>query len=283
MKKLLTASILLVAIGGVYLFSTWGVDSATILINTASTYGVLASTYTDTSASTTITGNVGWTTPPATIPTINGTTHVADTAYNIAGTDQAILLSDLNSQPCNFTFGSATDLSLLTQPLQSGVYCVIGAQSIGTGGISLTSGLHVFRSTGALNTVANSIVSGDACDVVWTPVATTLGANSTFKGMVIDPSGITVGAHVDWNGNALAFGGTITTDTDTILVPTCTSPVIVIATSTPAVIYYGVTANNYVTTTPVLPSSTVPVISYPSQHRTLTSPSSTQITSNGKG
>lgn len=191
---------------------------------TTDSFAILSSTYTDTSSATTIiNGDLGYTTGPATPPVINGTVHVADGAYNTAGIDQGNTLVSLNNQPCDFTYGSAQDLSLLPQPLNAGVYCVIGAQSIGTGGITLKAGTYIFRSTGALNTVAGSIVSGgSACDVFWTPIATTLGANSTFKGTVIDNSGITVGNKVTWEGRALAFGGTVSTDADTITVPTCT-------------------------------------------------------------
>lgn len=201
---------------------------------TEATYGVLASTYTDTSAATTVNGDVGFTTPPATAPLGVHTNYGSGAPYSTAGSDQAVTLGLLNSQTCDFTFGSAQDLSLLVQPLTPGVYCTVGAQSVGTGGITLTSGTYIFRSTGALNTVANSVVSGgDSCDIFWTPTATTLGANSTFKGTVIDDSGITVGSTVNWSGRALSFGGTVTTDTDTITVPSCTTSVI--STTTPSV------------------------------------------------
>src|ERR1035437_6538237 len=120
-------------------------------LGTAATYGVLGSTYTNTSAGTTINGNVGYTTGPAVTPTISGTTHTADGAYNTAGTDQDSALSALNAQACDFNFGSPTDLSLLPQPLTPGVYCVTAAASIGTGGITLSgSGSYIFRINGAL-------------------------------------------------------------------------------------------------------------------------------------
>ncbi len=90
----------------------------------AATYGILGSTYTNTAAGTTVNGDLGYTTGPAVAPTVSGTTHVADGSYNQAGTDQGTALSSLNSQSCDFNFGSATDLSLLPQPLAPGVYCV---------------------------------------------------------------------------------------------------------------------------------------------------------------
>lgn len=191
-------------------------------LSDSATYGVLSSTYTDTSGATTVNGDVGFTTPPATAPAGVHPNYGSGAPYSSAGTDQATVLGLLNAQPCDFSFVGATDLSLLTQPLTAGVYCVTGAQSVGTAGITLGSGTYIFRSTGALNTVANSAVTGgNACNVFWTPTATTLGANSTFLGTDIDDAGITVGAVTTWLGRALAFGGTITTDTDTITAPSC--------------------------------------------------------------
>jgi hypothetical protein len=79
---------------------------------------------------------------------------------------------------------------------------------------------------GALTTGANSIITAingaSACNVWWTPTqATSLGANSTFLGTDIDAAGITIGDNVTWEGQALAFGGTVTTDNDTLTSPTC--------------------------------------------------------------
>jgi hypothetical protein len=199
-------------------------------LSSDTTFAILSNTYTNIAA-TTINGDAGYTTGPSVVPTINGTTHMADGAYTQAGTDEASALGILNAESCDFNFGSATDLSLLPQPLTPGVYCVTGAASIGTKGITLTNnGIYLFRITGALTTVANSIVTlaggASACNVFWTPTATTLGANSIFAGTDIDDSGITVGNAATWTGRALAYGGTVTTDTDTITAPgSCTAPV----------------------------------------------------------
>jgi len=87
------------------------------------------------------------------------------------------------------------------------------------------SGTYIFRPVGALTSTDNSVITltgASACDVFWTPsAATTLGANTTFAGIVIDAAGITVGANTIWTGAALAYGGTVTTDTNTITLPTC--------------------------------------------------------------
>jgi hypothetical protein len=198
-----------------------------VTLGTASTFGVLASTYTNTVAGVIINGDLGYTTGPAVSPIIFGTLYVApNTVYSQAGTDQGSALVALNALPCDVTFGGITNLSLLPQPLVPGVYCVTSAMSVGTGGITLDgAGTYVFRSAGALDTAVNSHVmltgGATAFNVFWTPgAATTLGANSVFVGTDIDDSGITIGSTVTMTGRALAFGGTVTSDTDTVTVPT---------------------------------------------------------------
>lgn len=200
----------------------------------AASFGVLANTYTNTVAGTTIDGDLGYTTGPATNPVVTGTTHTGDATYNQAGTDQGAALTALASQPCTFTFGGgAIDLSTDTThgPIgvyEPGVYCSAGAMDIG-GPLTLDgAGTYIFRPGGALTSTANATVTlsgASACDVFWTPTqATTLAADTTFHGTVIDDAGITIGANTTWTGRALAFGGTVTTDTNTITAPTCADP-----------------------------------------------------------
>lgn len=200
----------------------------------ADSFGILSSTYTNTVGGTSITGDLGYTTGPATAPTVSGTTHVANATYTQAGIDQGSALTDLNGQACTFTFASgAIDLATDTTHgsigvYTPGVYCTAAASaaSIGTGGITLSgSGTYIFKINGAFTTVASSVVTlsgASACDVFWAPTsATTLGASSTLNGTVIDAAGITIGSTVTWSGRALAFGGTVSTTSDTITVPSC--------------------------------------------------------------
>ena len=204
----------------------------------AASFGILSNTYTNTVGGTTISGDLGYTTGPAVAPTVNGTTYSPpDSKYSTAGTDQGAALANLDSQACTHTFpAGAVDLATDTSHgtigvYEPGVYCTTAssAASIGSGGITLTGGgTYIFRIDGALTTAANSVVTlaggASACDVFWTPTgATTLGANSTFAGTDIDDAGITIGSTVTWTGRALAFGGTVSTDTDTINVPSCGS------------------------------------------------------------
>lgn len=205
-------------------------------IGAASTFNILSSSYSNTVSGTTMTGDLGYTTGPAVAPTVGGTTHVADSTYNQAGIDQGNGLSALNSQPCTFNFAPGPiDLASDTThgPVgvyTPGVYCMAGAASIGGGGtITLTGGgTYIFRMDGTLTSSANSIVTlangASACDVWWTPTqATTLGANSTFAGTDMDASGITIGSLVTWQGQALAFGGTVSTASDTLTMPACSA------------------------------------------------------------
>ncbi|MDP2708540.1 MAG: ice-binding family protein [bacterium] len=202
-------------------------------LGSAASYGVLASTYTNTAAGTTINGDVGFTTGPAVVPLGTHTNYGSGAPYTEAGTDQGAALAALALEPCTFPFGSgAIDLSTDTTHgtagvYTPGVYCSSGAMDVG-GPLTLSgSGTYIFRTEGALTSTAGAIVTlagASACDVFWTPTsATTLAANTTFAGTVISDAGITIGANTTWEGQSLAFGGTITTDTDTITVPTCAS------------------------------------------------------------
>lgn len=198
----------------------------------ADTFGILSSTYTNTTPGTTINGDLGYTTGPAVAPTVNGATYTPGATYTQAGIDQSAALAALNSEVCTFTFpAGAVDLAsnaqFPTAIYVPGVYCITGAVAVGAGGITLDGpGTYIFRMTGALDTVAGSVVTlgpgASECDVWWTPIgATTLGANSTFRGTVIDDAAITVGSTVTWIGRALGFGGTVTTAVDTITAPSC--------------------------------------------------------------
>ncbi|MDO8667956.1 MAG: ice-binding family protein [bacterium] len=224
-------------------------------LGTAATYGILTGTFNYNVGLTTITGVAGTAALGYAVVaqgggaslTVTGTTQVNNLAWSTAGTDQGIALTALSApaQPCGngttipgFTFADgpidlATDTTHGTIRYYSpGVYCVTGAMAIGTAGIVLDSaGTYIFRSTGAFDTTIDSVVSlspgVSACDVFWTPgAATTLAANTTFVGTIIDNAGITIGNTVSWTGRALAYNagsGVVTANTDTITVPTCTA------------------------------------------------------------
>ena len=208
-------------------------------LGAAATYGVLGGTFTRNIGVTAITGDLGYTTLSGSgSHTVTGTDYGVGAPTPQARTDAGTALTNLNSQACTFTFASGA-INLATDTTHGaigvytpGVYCTTGAgaASIGTGGITLSgSGTYIFKVNGALTSVDNSNVTlangASSCDVFWAPIAaTTLGANTTFKGTIIDnANAITVGSLTAWIGRALSLGaGTVTTDTNTIN-STCTT------------------------------------------------------------
>jgi len=208
--------------------------ASTPSLGEAANYAILASTFTNTTAGTTINGSIGYATGPAVAPLGIHASYGSGAPYAAAGADQGTALIALNSQPCTFTAVGAIDLSTdathgSVGEYVPGVYCSTGVMTVG-GSLTLNgAGTYIFRSDGALNTTAGAIISltggATANNVFWTPTHTTLAANTVFKGIVIDDAGITIGANTVWIGSALAFGGTVTTDTDDITTAVYVAPV----------------------------------------------------------
>ena len=78
--------------------------ATTPTLGTATTFGVLGSTYSNSSGSTVINGDLGYITAPAVNPTVSGTTYVGGGIFSTAGAGQAAALANLNGQGCTFTF-----------------------------------------------------------------------------------------------------------------------------------------------------------------------------------
>ena len=201
-------------------------------------FGVVSSTFTNTSAATSITGNVCFSTGPAVTPmTSPGATYGACPVA--AGPDQLAALATVNGQLCtSLPVGPLEGISIGGGPpgtFPPGCYFSAGALDISVNGVVNLNGagVYIFRSSGgALTTGANSrvnlIAGACASDVFWAPTgATTLGANAaptltaTFVGTILDAAGVTLGLNANLSGRALAFGGTVTTDASVISVPTC--------------------------------------------------------------
>lgn len=240
-KISIVASVIYLGLG--FVGSTTALGATTPSLGAAATFGVLATTFTRNVGNTAITGDLGRTGGAAGsgTHTVTGTEYVAVNAtYTQAGIDQGAALVNLNSQPCTFTFAPGA-INLATDTTHGpigiytpGVYCTgaASAASIGTAGITLSgAGTYIFKIDGALTSVDNSKVllanGASSCNVFWAPTAaTTLGANSTFVGTIIDDAGITMGNSSLLTGRALAFAETITTDTATINASCSTSELI---------------------------------------------------------
>jgi len=199
-------------------------------LGTTSTFGVVSSTFTNTDAATVVNGDVCFTTGPGTSFTLNGTQTVPCSA--MVGLDQASALANLNGQACTSLGAGVVNLDTvvvganLPGTIPPGCYSSGGSLNISTSATVTLSGggVYIFRTTGALGVGANSkvIVANGACpsSVFWAPVAaTTLGANAALVGNIFDAAGITFGHLSALSGRALAYGGTITADANTISVP----------------------------------------------------------------
>jgi len=233
MEKALVGSVL-VAMISVIFFSIPTVTAAGPLdLTGVKNFALLANTFTA-GAGTTLNGDLGYTVPPATLPTVNGITFIStDSTYISAQAIQAMLIASANnstqSGACTTTLTAATVLDSLAQPLTPGVYCITGAVSINEKITLSGDGVYIFRMGGALNTVANSVVNlvGDAKadNVFWVPVgATTLGANSVFAGNVLSDAAITVSTTVTMDGRILSNGAVTTGALATIIAPIGITP-----------------------------------------------------------
>lgn len=205
-------------------------------LGTTSTFGVVASTFTNTNAATTVNGDACFTTGPGTAYTLSGTQTVPCSAQ--VGLDQNSALATLNGESCTSLGAGVVTLDTVVVGLNPagtippGCYSSGGAMNITTlATVTLSgNGVYIFRSGGALGVGASATVSltngALAANVFWTPIgASTFGASATFVGTIIDVAGITFGHLASLNGRALAFGGTVTADANTITVPVSATPV----------------------------------------------------------
>ena len=202
-------------------------------LGAAASYGVLSTTYTNPVPGTTINGDVGFTIAPAVVPVGAHPNYGPGAPYATAGADQGIALVDLNSQLCTSLGAGAIALDTVViganppGTFPPGCYSSGGAMDITLSTTVTLSGVgtYIFRPGGAFTTGANSVVTlvgASACDVFWTPTATTLGADSVMRGTIIDDSGVTLGSNVGWLGRALAFASTVTTAVDDVVTaPAC--------------------------------------------------------------
>lgn len=178
----------------------------------AASFGVLAGTsITNNSGGLTfVTGDVGspsQTTDPA--QAAGYFNYKSGAILDGALADLDVAITNANARACDVSFAGNIDLGGAS--LAPGVYCYAGTISI-TGTLTLNgNGVYIFRTPLTLNTTANSaiaLINGATADNVnWVPVgATTLGANSTFKGSILArASAITAGDNATLlNGRALS-------------------------------------------------------------------------------
>lgn len=197
-----------------------------ISLGGATNFGVLAATsITNNSGGTTlVTGDVG--SPSQTVDPVQAAGYAnykSGAVLTTALANMQTAITDANSRTCNVSSAAGIDLGGLT--FGPGVYCYSGAISI-TGTFTMNGpGLYIFRTSSTLNTTANSIVAftggATATTVFWVPVsATTLGANSVFKGTIMTPSAaITLGDHASLQNGRVLTGSATTLANNAITIP----------------------------------------------------------------
>jgi len=196
----------------------------------ARSFAVLGgSTVTNTGA-TTITGDVGVSSPgvsvtgfpPGTIA--RGTQHVGDPAANEAQRDAQSAYAALAGRVCTTPL---TGQDLGGKTLAPGVHCFTSSAQL-TGRLVLDArgqrdGIWVFQIASALTTAPNAAVvmrqGGRAGDVFWqVGSAATLGTGTKFIGNILAYSSITMNTGASLSGRAWARAG-VTMDRNVMQVP----------------------------------------------------------------
>lgn len=218
-------------------------------LGSTSAFGIVSGTSTNanTAPQTIINGSVCGTTLTVPRPlTITGGAEETPCAP-AKGIDQGAALATINGQACTPITGTLNGVIVggnAPGTFPPGCYAVTGAMDITTGTtVTLDAtapggdggSVWIFKSTGAFTTGASTagfpnvaLANGaSAANVFWAPAgATTIGANfalsatPTFVGTIIDDAGISLGHFANLLGRALNFATTVTTDANTITVPT---------------------------------------------------------------
>lgn len=226
-------------------FGAFGVTQQTNAATTpslgaAESFSILSQTAITNVPTSVISGDVGMNTTGASItgltsPEVGGTIFASDlfgpsegvlvpavqldalTAYGVAITGQPIE-------------GTPIDGALDGQTRGPGVYD-LGAGLLGGGVLTLDGpGVYIFRTSSSLTSAGsiNLINGARACDVYWRvdSLATINpgGPGTLFVGTIIAGTGIHFGTGAVLDGRALAIGGDVTMDSNTISGPTCVTP-----------------------------------------------------------
>lgn len=250
-------------------FGSQSAVAATAVVNlgTSSTYAVLAGSAITNTGPTTIHGDIGISPgsavtgfPPGMQP--SGTTHVADGAALLAKTDLGTASVDAAGRTPFVTVSG--DLGGTT--LVAGVYH--STSSIGlTGAVTLNgagdaSSVFIFQAGSTLTTASSSSVvlenGAQACNVFWqVGSSATLGTTTNFAGTIIATTSITLDTGATVNGRALALGGAVTMDANTITVPTCNASSSTTTTTVPSTTTtaHTTTTTTHTTSTTIKPGS----------------------------
>ena len=232
-KPFIKSSILMLAVTLILSFFTIPAIAAEAVtapdLGTSSTFGLMANTMT--TVATSVSGDVGSITQTVVPAITNGGNHINDSEYTTASIALTAAIDSAKSKPVDITGSAGADLGGLT--LAPGVYDYPGAVNIGSDTTLSGDGVYIFRIAGTLDTAANTNIAlidgAQACNVFWVvDGATTLAANTNFKGNLLSPSSATtVGINVSIDGRILSQNAVTFTSPGPVVitVPTCSAPV----------------------------------------------------------
>jgi ice-binding like protein len=217
--------------GGISGFATAIVTaSATPVLGSAATYGILAGSTVTCVSGGTINADVG--VSPGSTTTgfppcvITGTTNLANAAAAQAQVDLTTAYNYLAGRPCG-TVVTPADLGGRT--LAPGIYCTASSMAV-TGTVTLdgqgnANAVWVFQMGSTLTTGTNAniaLIGGAQAKNVWWQVGSsaTLGTGTTFRGNILALTSITLVDNATMLGRALARNGAVSLGTNnTITLP----------------------------------------------------------------
>lgn len=199
---------------------------APVALGTAASFGVLGASTVTSTGGTMILGDLGLSPGTAVTgtPGVTGTLHAGDPA---AAQAQADLSIAYNAVTARTTGAVSVAGNLGGQTLAPGLYASISALEISTGDLTLAgdaNAVWVFQMGSTLITSAGRrvVLSGGAqpANIFWqVGSSATIGAGTVFKGTIMAAQSITMGNGATLEGRALARGGAVTLDANTITVP----------------------------------------------------------------
>ncbi|MEX2461124.1 MAG: ice-binding family protein [Paenibacillaceae bacterium] len=193
LSKLMILMLIMILLCSSFVFTVSAATTAPNL-GSAGPFGLMGISISNTNP-TFVAGSVG-SDGQTSAPTITvGANFLNDATFHTANLDLGLAIDNANAQACTSTGQAGADLG--GQTFQTGVYCYPGAVNV-TGTLKLDGpGVIIFKVDGAFNTAANAVFEltngAEAANVFYVIAgASTLGANTLFKGTLMSKAAITV-------------------------------------------------------------------------------------------